>query len=380
MNRPARATIDLDALSRNYGKLRSLHGGRLLAVLKANAYGHGAVRCATRLRDAADGFAVAFAEEGLSLRAAGIASPILVLEGAFSVPELQRCQSLGMWVVAHHDEQLRMLEGAGLPARSIDVWLKIDSGMHRAGFALEAARPAYARLAACDAVRSIVLMTHFACADDPASGMTARHLRAFDRAAEGLPGARSLCNSAGILAWPAARRDWGRSGIALYGADPLPAPTGLLEPVMQLESAVFAVKEVVAGEPVGYGACFVADRASRVGLVAMGYADGYPRAAGTGTPVLVDGAMARVIGRVSMDMITVDLTELPRSGVGSRVEFWGRGIAINEVAARAGTISYELLCNVKRVRKVYREIREEAAHEDGGGSSMGGCVGHPDVL
>lgn len=353
MNRPARAEIDLDALARNYGKLRSLHGGRLLAVVKADAYGHGAVQCALSLRSAADGFAVAFAEEATALRATDVGSPILVLEGAFSGQELRDCQSLGLWVVVHHEDQLRMVETTKMPARSIDVWLKIDSGMHRAGFPLGEARAAYGRLAACASVREIVLMTHFACADEPSSDLTAHQVREFDRATEGLRGDRSLCNSAGVLAWPHARRDWGRSGIALYGADPLPKPTGQLHPVMRLESSVFAVKDVAAGESVGYGASFVADRPTRVGLVAMGYADGYPRAASTGTPVLVGGERTRIIGRVSMDMITVDLTDLPQCKVGSSVEFWGKGIDINEVAARAGTISYELLCNVKRVRKVY---------------------------
>lgn len=355
MNRPARAEINLDALARNYGKLRSLHGGRMLAVLKADAYGHGAIPCALRLRKIADGFAVAFAEEAMALRGIESALPIVVLEGPFSVQELRYCQSAGLSMVVHHEEQLRMLETAGLPERSIDVWLKIDSGMHRAGFPLHAARRAHARLAGCGAVREIVLMTHFACADELSSEMTTRQINEFDRATEGLSGDRSLCNSAGVLAWPQARRDWGRSGIALFGTDPLPNLSGQLEPVMQLESAVFAITDVCIGESVGYGASFVADRPTRVGLVALGYADGYPRAAGTGTPVLVNGRKTRIIGRVSMDMITVDLSDLTDCQIGSTVEFWGRGIDINEVATRAGTISYEMLCNVKRVQKTYVE-------------------------
>ena len=357
MNRPATADVDLEALARNYGRLRSLHGGRALAVLKADAYGHGALQCARRLRDVADGFAVAFAEEAMVLRCTGITSPILVLEGAFSEQELRYCQSHDLWTVVHHEEQVRMVEATALPDASLGVWLKVDSGMHRAGFPMEKARAVHARLSNCPAVGNIVLMTHFACADEPSSEMTMRQLREFDAATEGLRGDRSLCNSAGILSWPEARRDWGRCGIALYGADPMPNPKSELEPVMRLRSEVFAVKDVQPGESVGYGASFVAGNPTRIGLVAMGYADGYPRAAGTGTPVLVEGKRSRIVGRVSMDMITVDLTEMPECGTGSSVEFWGQGIDVNEVAAHAGTISYELLCNVKRVRKTYLGAR-----------------------
>jgi len=353
MNRPALATIDLDALARNYRKLRDLHGGRALAVLKADAYGHGAVHCARRLDDEADGFAVAFAQEAIVLRDAGIRSPILLLEGTFSEAELRYCQARGLWTVVHHQEQVHMLERANLPPRSMDVWLKVDSGMRRAGFPLARVRDVYQRLTSCPAVRSVVLMTHFARSDEPQADTTQVQIRAFDAATAGLPGERSLCNSAGMLAWPAARRDWGRCGIALYGADPLPAPATQLAPVMRLESAVFAVRELSPGDALGYGGGFVAERPMKIGLVAMGYADGYPRSAGTGTPVLVAGHRSRIIGRVSMDMLTVDLTELPDCGVGSTVQLWGDGVSVNEIAQRANTISYELLCNVKRVRKVY---------------------------
>lgn len=354
MSRPARAEIDLDALTRNYKNLRALHGGRTLAVLKADAYGHGAIECACHLESSADGFAVAFVEEAVALRSSDIRSPILVLEGAFSQRELQYCQTKDLWVVVHHEEQLRMLETAGLPPKSLGVWLKVDSGMRRAGFLLDKVRAAYRRLVECEAVRGVVLMTHFACADDPSSEMTQRQLLEFDFATKGLPGDRSLCNSAGALAWPHARRDWGRCGIGLYGADPLPLPKLHLEPVMHLKSEIFSIKDIRAGDCVGYGASFVADRDTRVGLVAMGYGDGYPRAAGSGTPILVDGKRSRIVGRVSMDMITVDLTNMSECGVGSTVELWGSGVDVNEIATRAGTIAYELLCNVKRVTKVYR--------------------------
>jgi alanine racemase len=357
MSRPARARINLDALSRNYQRLRALHGERMLAVLKADAYGHGSVQCARRLEAEADGFAVAFADEAMILRGAGIGSPILLLEGAFSEQELRDCQSQGLSTVVHHEEQLKMIEHSKLPPASLWVWLKMDSGMHRAGFHCSQIRAAHERLSACRAIRGVVLMTHFARADEPDLDATRRQIQEFDAATEGLAGPRSLCNSAGILAWPAARRDWGRAGIALYGADPMPRATGLLEPVMQLESEIFAVKQLEPGDPVGYGGSFVAEQRMRIGLVAMGYADGYPRSAGTSSPVLVGGRQSRVLGRVSMDMLAVDITELPQCGIGSVVEFWGTGVDVNAVAVCAKTISYELLCNVKRVHKTYAGAR-----------------------
>ncbi|WP_159916242.1 alanine racemase [Pantoea sp. 18069] len=357
MSRPARAFIDLAALARNYGVARSQHGGRTLAILKADAYGHGAVQCAHHLAPQADGFGVAFGEEAAALRESGIQSPILVLEGFFSEHELQQFHQQRLWTVVHHEEQLQMLEHARLPAKSLDVWLKVDTGMRRAGFGLAAIRSAHARLSACVAVNRIVLMTHFARADELDVDMTRQQIHAFDTATQHLAGDRSLCNSAGILAWPGARRDWGRCGIALYGASPLAQPRARLSPVMRLESEIFAVRDILPGDCVGYGGSFTADRPMRIGLVAMGYADGYPRAAGNGTAVGIDGARSTIVGRVSMDMLAVDLTELPGCGISSKVEFWGENIAINEVAARAQTISYELLCNVKRVRKVYTGAR-----------------------
>jgi alanine racemase len=231
--------------------------------------------------------------------------------------------------------------------------------MHRAGFALSAVSEAHARLAACPAVASITLMSHFARADEPTESATDQQIKAFEHATQHLPGARSLSNSAGVLAWPSANKDWARPGILLYGANPLPAsyieqyPNHTLLPVMSLESEVFAVKTLHPGEALGYGGTFIAEHPTRVGLVAIGYADGYPRSAPTGTPVAIDGQRSRLVGRVSMDMLNVDLTALPEAGIGSRVELWGRKIDINTVAQRANTIAYELLCNVKRVQRIY---------------------------
>ena len=350
--RPARALIDLAALRHNYPLARQLHGGRALAVVKANSYGHGAVRCAQALADEADGFAVAFLDEALELRAAGIQQPILLLEGVFAAEELADVARHGLWTAVHHEAQIEMIERTALAA-PVHVWLKINSGMNRAGFLPAAVDGAWQRLRASGKVADITLMTHFARADEPQVITTEAQVSRFDAATAHLPGARSLANSGAILGWPQARRDWARPGILLYGADPMPDEGHGLQPVMTLESAVMAVREIAAGEALGYGARFVAERDTRVGLVAMGYADGYPRGVADGTPVAVDGLPTRIIGRVSMDMLTVDLTDLPDAGIGSGVELWGRQVPVNRVARAAGTIAYELLCNVKRVRFSY---------------------------
>ena len=353
MTRPAQALIDLDAFRHNYLVARDLHGPRALAVIKANAYGHGAVRCAQALEGIADGFAVAFAAEAFELRAAGIQGPILILEGCFDTEELIEAARLGLWTAVHQESQLQAVEQTPLPVGALHVWLKVDSGMHRAGFELYQVSAAHARLSTCPSVASITLMTHFARSDEPETHATQKQIDAFDAATVDLPGARSLSNSGGILAWPDSRRDWARAGILLYGADPMPDQAHGLIPVMTLQSQVFAVKTIAPGESLGYGGTFTAQVRTRIGLVAMGYADGYPRCAPTGTPIAVDGQMTRTIGRVSMDMLTIDLTDLPQTGIGSKVECWGRQIDVNTVARLAGTISYELLCNVKRVPLVY---------------------------
>jgi alanine racemase len=350
--RPARALIDLDALRHNYRLARGRHGGRALAVVKANAYGHGALACARALAAEADGFAVAFLEEALELRAAGIEQPILLLEGVFAPDELDAVVRHDLWIVVHHAEQIRLIEKAR-PALPIEVWLKVNSGMNRAGFLPHEIRPAWQRLKDSGRVAGITLMTHFARADEPQVVTTADQITAFDSATRELPGPRSLANSAAILGWTAAHRDWSRPGILLYGADPMPGDPNGLRPAMTLESAVMAVREIPAGAPLGYGARFHAERPTRVGLVALGYADGYPRVVPDGTPVAVDGLRTRLIGRVSMDMLTIDLTDLPDAALGSRVELWGANIPVNRVAEAAGTIAYELLCNVKRVRFEY---------------------------
>ena len=353
--RPARALIDLDALRHNYRLARELSGARALAVVKADAYGHGAVRCAQALEAEADGFAVACIEEALALRESGIRAPILLLEGFFEADELTLIDQHELWCVVHAQWQIEAVEQAQL-SKPLTVWLKLDSGMHRVGLHPADYQAAYRRLLASGKVGKIVLMSHFARADEPACERTAEQLAVFQQAREGLAAEVSLRNSPAVLGWPQVPSDWVRPGIMLYGATPFEQAqqqAARLQPVMTLESKIISVRELPAGEPVGYGARFIAERPTRVGVVAMGYADGYPRHAPSGTPVMVDGQPTRLIGRVSMDMLTVDLTDLPCAGLGSRVELWGRNVSASAVAYGCGSIPYQLFCNLKRVPRLY---------------------------
>ncbi|MBF7728707.1 alanine racemase [Pseudomonas sp. N040] len=357
--RPARALIDLQALRQNYRLARELSSARALAVVKADAYGHGAVRCAQALDEDADGFAVACIEEALELRAAGIGKPILLLEGFFEASELALIEQHELWCVVHSNWQLEALERTPL-RKPLRIWLKLDSGMHRVGLSPLEFRDAWRRLQASGKVERIVLMSHFARADELDCPRSREQLVVFEQARQGLQAEVSLRNSPAILGWPEVPSDWVRPGIMLYGASPFEQPqaqASRLRPVMTLESKVISVRELPAGEPVGYGAAFVAARPTRVGVVAMGYADGYPRHAPTGTPVFVDGQPARLIGRVSMDMLTVDLSDLPQAGLGSRVELWGPNVLASEVALRAETIPYELFCNLRRAERIYLDAK-----------------------
>ena len=353
--RPAHAQINLQALRHNYRLARQLGGSRALAVIKADAYGHGAVRCAQALQQEADGFAVATIEEAIELREAGIGNPILLLEGFFEATELSLIQSYDLWCVVHTDWQLEAIETSRLQ-QPLRVWLKMDTGMHRVGFAPDQYRHAWQRLMACGQVDQIVMISHFARADDPDCGRTEEQLAAFVAGRGDLSGEISLRNSPALLAWPQVPSDWSRPGLMLYGVSPFAVPVPgveALQPVLTLESRVIAVRQLAAGESVGYGAGFVCSRPTRVGVVAMGYADGYPRHAPNGTPVSIDGRPGQLIGRVSMDMLTVDLTDHPQSGLGSRVELWGQQVDANRVALAAGTIAYQMFCNLHRVARTY---------------------------
>jgi alanine racemase len=353
--RPARALIDLNALRHNYQLARELAGAKALAVIKADAYGHGALRCAQALAEQADGFAVACIEEAMALREAGIGGPILLLEGFFEAAELALIEQHDFWCVVHDLWQVEAIERSAL-SKPLCIWLKMDSGMHRVGLHPADYPVAYQRLLASGKVGKIVLMSHFARADELDCPRSAEQLAVFEQARQGLAAEVSLRNSPAVLGWPSIPSDWVRPGIMLYGATPFEQAqeqAARLQPVMTLESKIISVRELPAGEPVGYGARFVAERPTRVGVVAMGYADGYPRHAPTGTPVAVDGQLTRLIGRVSMDMLTIDLTDLPGTGLGSRVELWGKQVLASDVAMAAGSIPYQIFCNLHRAPRVY---------------------------
>jgi len=355
--RPARARIDLDALVHNDRLARQLGGGRALAVVKADAYGHGAVACARALDAEADGFGVACIEEAIELREAGIRSPILLLEGFFAAAELPLIEQHQLWSVIASRWQLDLLQ-RHQPARAWTVWLKLDSGMHRLGFAPRDYLPAWHRLRELPWVSEIVAMTHLARADELDHACSAHQIDAFEQILETLPPGTpsSIANSAALLAWPRSRREWVRPGLMLYGAHTLDgtcAAADALRPVMQLESSIIAIRELAPGEPIGYGGTFITERATRVGVVALGYADGYPQDAPAGTPVVAHGQRTRLIGRVSMDMLTIDLTDIPQAAIGSPVEFWGRSLSVNEVARHTRSSPYRLLSGLKRVKREY---------------------------
>ncbi|AOM00639.1 MULTISPECIES: alanine racemase [Cobetia] len=357
MSRPLRADIDLDALRHNYQLACELApNSRSLAVIKADAYGHGAVACARALADLAPAFAVATIEEALALREGGITHPVVLLEGVFEASEYQLAAQHDFWCAIHSEWQLAALEAATLPG-PISCWIKFDSGMHRLGFDAEQARAVKERLVASGKAQDLHLMTHFATADSLTPDYFQHQMAAVEALAAELALPLCLANSPATLAWPQSHAAWNRPGIMLYGADPLEGANDAsrrLKPVMTLSSAIIAVREIAIGEPVGYAGRFVATRPTRIGVVACGYGDGYDRHAVDGTPVLVDGQETVLAGKVSMDMLTVDITDLPEAGVGSRVVLWGEGLEVNRVAASCDTISYTLLTGIlPRVPKHY---------------------------
>ncbi len=342
--RPIVATVDQGALRHNLNIVKSsAPQSRVMAVVKANGYGHGLLAAAQGLA-AADGFAVLGLNEAVFLRDAGFRQDILMLEGVFSADELSEVEAAGISVVVHHDEQISMLESARLSS-PVAVYVKMNNGMNRLGFKPEYYAGAISRLAACNNVGRITLMTHFATADEGPG--VAAPLAVFHQVTEGMPYPVSLANSAAIFRHPETHADWIRSGIMLYGATAIagiPASTYQLRPAMTLTSEIIAIQNILPGESVGYGNRFTASRKTRVGIVACGYADGYPRHAPNGTPVMVAGRMTQTIGRVSMDMLFVDLTDIAEVGLHSPVELWGAQLPVDAVAEKSGTIGYELLC------------------------------------
>lgn len=348
MSRNTTAEIDLAAIRHNLGVVRTLVSeSQVVCVVKADAYGHGLSRVCQALQGA-DILAVATTGEGFSCRQAGWTGRLLLLEGPSNSEEFDDAVAMGAEMVVHHQNQLSLLtqRKTGVPG---NLWLKIDSGMHRLGFPLDDAAKVHSQLQQHKNGHRIILMSHFACADDGENPMTQRQIRAFDAAITGLPDQVSLANSAAILNYPQSHRDYVRPGIILYGVSPCQQRTAIeigLRPAMTLGCDLIAINRVSKGETIGYGADFVCPKDMKIGVAAIGYGDGYPRHARNGTPVLVKGRRSTLVGRVSMDMITVDLTAFEDASVGDRVTLWGRGLPLEEVARWADAIPYELICGV----------------------------------
>ncbi|MCF6281798.1 MAG: alanine racemase [Candidatus Polarisedimenticolaceae bacterium] len=355
-------TIDHAALRFNLDRVRrATPDSAIWAVIKADAYGHGMVSVAATLCDA-DGFAVARLDEALRLRGDGITKPILLLEGVYSTDELRLASRARLEIVLHHSSQLAILSEADFVA-PLTVWLKLDTGMHRLGFDADEFAAVLQQLQQINGVDQIGLMTHLANADDRKDPATQQQLSQFDQWVAGGEWPLSCANSAGILGFPASHHDWVRPGIMLYGASPFTDSTGLqqgLKPVMTLRSSLISTKQLQKGDRIGYGGTYACPEAMPIGVVGIGYGDGYPRHAKTGTPVLINGQLMPLIGRVSMDMITVDLRQLPNAKVGDDVILWGEGLPVELIAESADTIPYELFCGVtQRVKRVDLSLNGE---------------------
>lgn len=361
MSRNTTATTSIGALAHNLALVRR-HApqSKVWAVVKADAYGHGLLAAKEGFA-AADGLALLEYEGASRLREAGWIRPILMIEGAFTAADVEIAAQLSLSLVVHREQQLTWLERhRGAP---MAVMLKINTGLNRLGIAPAEAADFHARLQACPAVSSVGLMTHFANAD--MSHGADQALQLFDESTRGLAGERSLANSAALLTLPQSHHDWVRPGIVLYGATPFAdrsADSFGLRPALDFTGSLIAVHDLIAGDSVGYGGQFTATAGMRIGIVNCGYADGYPRSAPTGTPIAVDGIRTRTVGRVSMDMIAVDLDPVPQAHLGSAVELWGETVSVDEVAVSAGTIGYELLCAIStRVRRAVRaDISEDS--------------------
>ncbi len=349
MTRPARALIDISALRHNFHQVRkSAPGRRILAVVKADAYGHGAARVARALGET-DGFAVARIEEGEALRAIGITKPVLLLSGVSGREELALAAKLDLDLVVHHESQIANLERVSLP-KPVAVWLKVDTGMHRLGFAPEQVASTLQRLQICPSVAATIrLMSHLARADERDHGSTREQIACFRSLEKAGQAQTSLANSAGVLGWPESHGDWVRPGIMLYGISPFVGARGEshgLRPVMTFTSRLIAVNKLQKGSAVGYGGTWICPEDMPVGVVAVGYGDGYPRHAPAGTPVLVNDTRVALVGRVSMDLVTVDLRAQPAARPGDPVILWGRGLPAEEVAEHVGSIAYELVTRI----------------------------------
>jgi alanine racemase len=359
MTRVAVAVINLDAVRHNLSKVRTCApNAKVMAVIKADGYGHGLLRMAEALQDA-DAFAVARVDEGIRLREAGFNNRIAVLEGFTDAEELDATLHYQLDAVIHSLAQLETLESK-TESGNVTVWLKLDTGMNRLGFKAKEFRSVYQRLSQCPLLKKpINLITHFANADDVNDDKTPKQISLFNETVAGLLGGRSMANSAGILGWEQSISNWVRPGIMLYGISPFPDSTGQqlgLRPVMELHSRLIAVKQIEAGDTVGYGGSWICKKPTTMGIVAIGYGDGYPRHAKVGTPVLVNGLRVPLIGRVSMDMISVDLETQNQAKPGDSVTLWGEDLPVEEIAQWADTIPYTLVCAV--TRRVQIDVRQ----------------------
>ena len=347
--RPARALINPEALRHNLARVRSYAPlSKVMAIVKANGYGHGLTWTAQVLREV-EGFGVASVEDGMQLRDAGIQQPIVLLEGFFHPDELPELARLRLDTVVHHESQLWDLEHAQKLSQPIDVWVKVDTGMHRIGFPPAALPDVARRLKVCMAAGRVRVLSHFPTADNRFDAQTPLQIRQFQELTQNLNAERSLANSAGVVNWPSSHYEWVRPGIMLNGVSPmigLSARELDLKPVMTLSSELIAVNTRRKGDAIGYGGDWICPEDMPVGVVAIGYGDGYPRHAPPGTPVLVHGVRVPIVGRVSMDMVMIDLRDLPDAKVGDPVVLWGEGLPVEEIAERSGTIGYELLCCV----------------------------------
>lgn len=347
--RPLVATTDLGAIVHNYAVARrSAPGKQVFAVVKANAYGHGVLEVVTALRYEVDGFAVASLEEGTEVRALADRARILLLQGCSSADEMNLAARFGLDIVVHDERQARWLLEMPLE-QPVNVWLKLDSGMHRLGLSVQALRDWYPRLKSLPSVAELNMLSHLACADERGHPMTESQLQCYQSVLDLDFSYRSLANSAAILTLPATHMDWVRAGLMLYGVSPLQdlgtAELGL-RPALTLSARIIAIHDVQPGETVGYCADWTAARPSRIATVCCGYADGYPRSAQSGTPVWLEGQRVPVAGRVSMDMLGIDITDCPQAQLGSEVELFGRHLPVDEVARHCGTIAYELLTGI----------------------------------
>ncbi|XQW87007.1 alanine racemase [Thalassotalea piscium] len=348
--RTATATIDLAALVDNFNVIKSLApNSKVLAVLKANAYGHGFERIAKALPQA-DAFGVARIDEALALRASGVVKPIVLLEGFFETSDLPILAVNNLQTVIHNEQQLKAICNASID-RPLKVWLKVDTGMHRLGIDPKDFSYYYQKLSNNkNVLPSVILMSHLGCADELNNKITTSQLSLFEEVTSGTDNELSLANSAALCNWPSTRYDWVRPGLLLYGVSPIKQlqERVTIKPVMTLQSSLIAIRTVTAGESVGYGGTWQTQTETKIGVIAIGYGDGYPRHAQNGTPVLLNGRRVALIGRVAMDMITVDLGKESADAIGDIATLWGEGLAVEEIAECATTIPYELLCNISR--------------------------------